>query len=314
MKQFLVCGLVGLTLLSAAAAAWGEGGMTTVPGPTPQADGGLRPVITTSELVVGQNRLAFGLLKEHQPLDEADVVVRVYELHGQQGQLKAQTRAAYARLEVVEQGRHVHIHPDGTRHVHDEATDVRGIYVTQVPFERPGIWGLEILARQGDGPVEGARLTVNVLEAPRTPAPGTPAPRSHNLIASDVRDLHQIDTSEPPDPRLHQVRIADAIAQGRPQVIAFATPKFCTSRICGPVVDIVRTLLPAYGDRVVFTHQEIWRDDAARELFPTVAEWGLQSEPWLFVVDGKGIIRARFEGLTTAREIAAVLRQILAEE
>jgi hypothetical protein len=314
MKQFLICGLVGLTLLSAAAAAWGEGGMTIVPGSTPQADGGLQPVITTSELVVGQNRLAFGLLKEHQPLDEADVVVRVYEIHGQQGQLKAQTRAAYARLEVVEQGRHVHIHPDGTRHVHDEATDVRGIYVTQVTFGRPGIWGLEILARQGDGPVEGSRLTVNVLEAPRTPAPDTPAPRSHNLIASDVRDLHQIDTSEPPDPRLHQVRIADALAQGRPQVIAFAAPKLCTSRICGPVVDIVRTLLPAYGDRVVFTHQEIWRDDAARELFPTVAEWGLQSEPWVFVVDGKGIIRARFEGLTTAREIAAVLRQILAEE
>jgi hypothetical protein len=268
-------------------------------------------MLTTSELVVGHNRLAFGLLKEHQLLDEAEVVVRVYELQGQQAQLKAQMLAPYARLEVVEQGRRVHIHPDGKRHVHSEATDVRGLYVTQVTFERHGPWGLEVLARQGDGPVAMARFNITVLAAPRTPAPGTPAPRSHNLIASDVQDLRQIDTSDPPDPRLHQVRIADAIVQGKSQVIVFATPKFCTSRVCGPVVDIVRTLLPTYGDRVVFTHQEIWQNAAAHKFFPTVVEWNLQTEPWIFVVDGKGIIRAKFEGLTTAREIEAALQQLL---
>jgi hypothetical protein len=311
MKQFLILGLLGLMLLGATTAAWCEGKAATAPGLAPQAGGELQPVITTSELVVGQNRLAFGLLKGHQLLEEADVVVRVYELHGQQGQLKAQTRALYARLEIVEQGQRVHMHPDGTRHVHNETTDVQGIYVTYIMFEWPGTWGLEVLARQGDGPVEVSRFTVNVLEAPHTPTPGTPAPRSYNLIASDVQDLHQIDTSDPPDPRLHQVRIADAIAQGKPQVIVFATPQFCTSRICGPVVDIVRTLLPAYGERVVFTHQEIWQDAAAREFFPTVAEWGLQTEPWIFIVDSKGIIRAKFEGLATAREIEAVLQQVL---
>jgi hypothetical protein len=268
-------------------------------------------MITTSELVVGQNRLAFGLLKEHQLLDDADVVVRVYELHGPQAYLKAQLQAPYARLEIVEQDKMVHMHPDGTRHVHGEATDVRGIYVTQVSFERPGPWGLEVLARKGDGSLDGLRLTVSVLEAPSTPTPGTPAPRSHNLIASDVQDLRRIDTSEPPDPRLHQVRIADAIARGMPQVIVFATPKFCTRRVCGPVVDIVRTLLPAYADRVVFTHQEIWQDATAGEPFRTVVEWSLRTEPWIFVVDGQGIIRAKFEGMTTAREIEAALKQVL---
>jgi hypothetical protein len=91
----------------------------------------------------------------------------------------------------------------------------------------------------------------------------------------------------------------------------FATPRFCTGRTCGPAVDVVRTLLPAYSDRVVFTHQEIWQDASASGLLPTVAEWGPQTEPWIFVVDGKGIIRAKFEGLTTAQEIEAALQQIL---
>jgi hypothetical protein len=114
MKQFLILALMALRFLGPAAVAWCEGGRAYGPPPTqsrraapapeltPQEGGGFQPVIMTSELVVGQNRLAFGLLKEHQLLDEADVMVRVYALHGQQAQLKAQMRAPYARLEVVE--------------------------------------------------------------------------------------------------------------------------------------------------------------------------------------------------------------------
>jgi hypothetical protein len=85
MKQFLILGLVALKLLGSAAATWCEGGAVTAPGLAPQAGGGLQAVMTTSELVVGQNRVAFGLLKEQRSLDDADVVARVYELHGDQG-------------------------------------------------------------------------------------------------------------------------------------------------------------------------------------------------------------------------------------
>ena len=42
----------------------------------------LQVLITTAELVVGQNRFAFGLLKEHQLLEDAHAVVRVYTLEG----------------------------------------------------------------------------------------------------------------------------------------------------------------------------------------------------------------------------------------
>jgi hypothetical protein len=164
---------------------------------------------------------------------------------------------------------------------------------------------------QANGVFEPVRLAVTVLDAPATPAVGSPAPRSRNLIARDVKDLREIDTSLKPDPRLHQVRIAEAIAQGKPQLIVFATPQFCTSRMCGPVVDIVRTLLPTYGKRVAFIHQEIWQDFAEKKMFSTVEEWRLDTEPWVFVVDGKGIIRAKFEGLVTVLEIEDALQQIL---
>ena len=272
----------------------------------------LQVLLTTSELLVGQNRLAFGLLKDGKLLADARVAVRVYAIEGEDARLIAETPVRYHRLEVIERGKRIHIHPDGARHVHGDATDVQGIYVAQVAFPRSGAWGLEVLAQVGSGTVESARLSVSALATSPAPTVGTPAPRSWNRIASDVSELKQIDSSEPPDPRLHRTRIADAIAQGKPQVIVFATPRYCTSRVCGPVVDVVRTLIPAYGDRVVFIHEEIWESESLQKFSPTVEEWNLRSEPWIFVVDGKGIVRARFEGLTTRRELEGALKPVTA--
>jgi hypothetical protein len=279
----------------------------------PTADG-LQVLLTTSELVVGQNRLAFGLLRNGRLLPDARVAVRVYAIDGEDARLVAEAPARYLRLEVIEQGKRIHIHPDGSRHVHGDATDVQGVYVAQVTFPRPGTWGLEILAQSGSGAVESARLSVGALAASVVPMVGTPAPRSRNRIDSDVSDLRQIDSSDPPDPRLHRTRIADAIAQGKPQVIVFATPRYCTSRVCGPVVDIVRTLIPAYGERVAFIHEEIWESGSPQKFSATVEEWNLRSEPWIFVVDGAGIVRARFEGVTTRRELEAALSPVLTPE
>jgi hypothetical protein len=277
----------------------------------PAAGDALQPLITTSEMVVGENRFAFGLLKAGKLLEDADVKLRLYAIDGGELQLAADHKVPYQAVKQVKQERAVHRHADGTEHVHGGDSTIRGLYVAQLSFSRAGDWGVELQVSQAGGAFEAVRLAVTVLETPPTPQVGSPAPRSRNLIARDVKDLREIDTSPKPDARLHQVRIADAIAQGKPQLIVFATPQFCTSRMCGPVVDIVRTLLPTYGKRVAFTHQEIWQDFAEKKMFPTVDEWRLDTEPWIFVVDGSGIIRAKFEGLVTARELEAALQPIL---
>jgi hypothetical protein len=279
-----------------------------------EAKDGLQVLITTSELVVGQNRFAFGLLKANKLLEGADVALRLYAIEGSEAQLAAELNAPYQAVGKIRQQRSVHRHSDGTEHVHGGESGIHGLYVAQVSFARAGTWGMEILANHEKADSRDvARTTVNVLDASHTPAIGSPAPRSRNLIVSDVKDLREIDTSPRPDPRLHRVRIVDAIEQRKPQLIVFATPQFCTSRMCGPVVDIVRTFLPAYGKRVAFTHQEIWQDFAEKKVFPTVAEWRLITEPWIFVVDGQGTIRAKFEGLVTAHELEAALQRALRE-
>ena len=277
-------------------------------------DNKIEPLITTAELTVGENRFAFGLVQANRLVENADVLARLYVLDRGNPQLAGEVKAEYQSVRSGHATKAIHRHADGTRHVHTDDTAVRGLYVTRLNFSGAGSWGIELLVRQHGVSYEPIRFSVPVLQNPQTPAVGTPAPRSRNLIEKDVKNLREIDTSTRPDPRLHQVRIADAIAQGKPQLIVFATPQFCTSRMCGPVVDIVRTLVPVYGKRIAFTHQEIWQNFASKKAFATVDEWGLQTEPWIFLVDGQGIIRAKFEGLVTARELEVALRQLLTGE
>jgi hypothetical protein len=86
--------------------------------------------------------------------------------------------------------------------------------------------------------------------------------------------------------------------------------------MCGPEVHAVQSLEPNYRDRITFIHIEIYRDyrpdPAKRRFTETVQEWRLQSEPWVFLIDSKGLIRMRFEGVADADELHAAIDQLLA--
>ena len=45
---------------------------------------------------------------------------------------------------------------------------------------------------------------------------------------------------------------------------------------------------------------------------PTVAAWGLPSEPWLFAIDGNGVIKTRLDGAIAENEIKTALDQLAA--
>ena len=116
-----------------------------------------------------------------------------------------------------------------------------------------------------------------------------------------------------PDPELYRSSVAGALADHAPFVLVFATPKYCTSRTCGPVVDVVsavRRLHPKSGIR--FIHVEIYKDnDPAKGVNQWVTQWNLPSEPWVFVVGPDGKVRDRFEGTVSVRELDASLRKHL---
>jgi hypothetical protein len=96
-------------------------------------------------------------------------------------------------------------------------------------------------------------------------------------------------------------------------VVVFATPKFCESRTCGPVVDVVDSVRTRFaGKGIRFIHVEIYRGNNPQNgLNRWVREWRLPSEPWTFVVGRDGRIKAKFEGSVSSGELTAAVRILL---
>ncbi|MDP9237917.1 MAG: hypothetical protein M3P30_11080 [Chloroflexota bacterium] len=142
-----------------------------------------------------------------------------------------------------------------------------------------------------------------MLDHSSEPGIGDPAPPSVQQTLANVSDIEQIDSSYPPRPQMHQMTVADAVASSRPTVIAFATPAFCRSRTCAPVMDTVMDPLYAkYAAHANFIHIEPYdlaklRAANIEDEIPATRDWKLQSEPWVFVIDRQGKVAAKFEGI-----------------
>jgi hypothetical protein len=271
-------------------------------------------VFANSELVQGENRFALGIVgSDGLPVVDAKVHLAFYDLTDGKETKRYEMDAASA-VPARDAGivsTENHVHADGSTHIHANAGEEFGIYTTTVNFDKAGTWGVEIKAEKGDFNVTFLPK-FNVVERAGTPKIGDPAPKSRNLTAADVSDITQIDSSSKPSVEMHTATIADTIAAGKPALVLFAVPGYCTSRLCGPEMEIMRKMLPKWSSKVEFIHIEFYKNpaEANKELSETVKEWGLRSEPWFFVIDKTGKISDRFEGPTTLGELEAALQEV----
>ena len=70
---------------------------------------------------------------------------------------------------------------------------------------------------------------------------------------------------------------------------------------------VLQALQQEYGDQANYIHVEIYQDGHPPEVVPAVKEWGLPSEPWLFVVGADGRVADKFEGSITVDEVGPAL-------
>lgn len=193
----------------------------------------------------------------------------------------------------------------------------KGLYVARANFDEPGEWGAVVnVQRPGSEPTQ-LRLAFKVKEKSSTPATGSPVPPSRTLTGATASDIERFSSARPPDPRLYRVSVSDAITQGKPFAVLFATPGFCTSRLCGPSLEVLQKLADQYGDQMNYVHVEIYKDgrpNERQEIVPYVAEWGLTSEPWLFIVGADGRLVDKFEGTITVEEATPSIKRALGAE
>jgi hypothetical protein len=197
--------------------------------------------------------------------------------------------------------------------------DERGLYVVNAEFGEAGVWGAEFTFGAPDGSSETTRLAFTVRETSPTRSVGNPAPASVTPTAADVGgDLSLLSTDDEPVPAFYETSVDEALAAHEPFVLVFATPKFCVSAQCGPTLDRVKPVAAA-NPNVTFINVEPYElqivdgqlqpviTDQNLTPVPSVLEWGILSEPWVFVVDGDGIITGSLDLIFSEAELQAAI-------
>lgn len=261
---------------------------------------GLRTILGTPDLGVGGQRVAFvltnrsGIIKI--PVAKVETFFHPDGGGGpQQGPVETQNARYY-----------------------DFPLGVRGIYVAHLTFDRPGLWGLRVSIPTPDGKRVDMRFNFQVDRRTEAVQVGDEVPETRNRTLADVASVAQLTTSGDPDPQLYDEQIAELKAAGRPFVVTFASPAFCTNALCGPQVEVLSHLRARYSDQASFVHVDLYENpheikgnlsNAVRT--PILEEWGLETDEWTFIVDPSGRVASKFESFAPEGELETALLEML---
>jgi hypothetical protein len=258
------------------------------------------PILVNSQVVCGTNRVVFGLLDAaSRPIATPDRSAKIAFYDLGRDPTKAVSTVDGKFVWAIEGS--------------------RGVYVASVDLTEAGLWGAEFTTAAAGAASETVRITFDVQPTGTTKRVGDKAPASVTPTAANAADIAKISSDPTPDPAFYQTSVDTAIKAGKPFLLAFATPKFCRTAQCGPTLDRVKPLVTDYPT-VGFINVEPYELavtngqlqpvlDAQGQLQPVQAvnEWGLLSEPYIFVVDRTGTITATFEGIVGVDELRAAL-------
>lgn len=286
-------------------AACGTTNGQSSPEPSSVGSGGspsVLPIVVSSEFGVGQNRALFAFLDSKSNAQLADPK-RTLEVGftGPNGQTIAPQKATF--IWAIE--------------------GERAVYAVPVDFPAAGSWTAEFTTSAPGSAPERIQFGFDVKDKTSVLRPGDKAPSVDTPTAEQVGgDLAKVSTDTKPDPTFYTTSVAAALAGHKPFVLAFATPKFCATGQCGPTLDRLKSVAAAHPD-VTFINVEPYQLqftggqlqpvlDANNQLqpVPAVRDYGLMSEPYIFVVDGNGVIKASFEAIFSEQEIDSALKSL----
>lgn len=261
-----------------------------------EATAQIQLVLVPSELIVGPNRFAVGIFDQGGDLvQDADVHLHFYDLTDSTNPSFESEADAY---------------PISTP---DQQVT---IFALEREFPRGGLWGVEVEVSFQDGSqaINGIRFSV-ASDSPSI-GPGEQVPPVQTpTLADRNQDLSLLSSAETPNPAFYQLSLDQAISSGRPTLLLFATPAFCQTRFCGPAYEIFSALEHRYRDTMNFIHVEVFTglpDPEANNwaVAPSMEQFGLESEPWVYLIGQDGTVLYRVEGMFSLEEIDNQIKKI----
>lgn len=183
-------------------------------------------------------------------------------------------------------------------------------------FEFPVAGDYQVTTAINGEDLEPRVFRVGEPDSVQVPQPGQPMPAVETPTTSDARGVDPICTRDP-DCDLHEVTLTEALAAGGPVALIIATPEFCQTAICGPVLDV---LLGQEGDfpDVTMVHAEVYKNPEAvdniadADLAPVIDAYHLGYEPVLFLANADGTIAKRLDTIFDESEVKEALQALTA--
>jgi len=133
---------------------------------------------------------------------------------------------------------------------------------------------------------------------------GMVAPSLKTKTLKDVNgNFSRITSYRFPDERMYQMSVDEALTQGKPIVLEFATPGHCT--VCDKQLQVLKGLMEVYGDDVLFIHIDQYFNPEAFKLFE------VKGDPWTFVIDKEKKITFKQAGRMLYFDLDARIKAVL---
>ena len=187
--------------------------------------------------------------------------------------------------------------------VHTDAAPAPAYVSATVTIPDTGVSYIQVRAKEGT-----AVGAIQAVVAPRGVQTGQAMPAVPTPTVTDALGIEALCTHIPPCD-LHTMTLGDALKTNRPLAVLVATPAFCQTAVCGPVLDILLSNLPKLRPDLLAMHLEVYAkrpsgpEISATPLSPAVRALGLESEPVLFLVGANGIVAAKLDGIVGTAEL-----------
>jgi hypothetical protein len=267
-----------------------------------------KPITTTANLgpanggafTPGEQRVAFGLTNQSGRYVYAPTAVYI-----------AKSPTAPAKGPYLAPADPMTVPPQYRSEQNAGPNGIQAIYWTKLPVPGTGTFDLLALTRTKTGLI-GSPGEIAVASTSPIPGVGQRPPAISTLTLPDVHgDVGLLTTRTPPE-QMHSVSFQNVLGK-RPIALLFSTPELCTSKVCGPVTDVMVELQhqPQFAG-ITFIHQEIYVDnDPAKGLRPQMNAFHQETEPWLYTINSHGVIAARLQGAFGVNEARQALEAAL---
>ena len=173
----------------------------------------------------------------------------------------------------------------------------------RVDIDKPGIYTLIV----DGGPEEGAAIQVLNATEVLIPLVGSQLPGFDTPTLDDHRGVEPVCTRTPEPCEFHNITLNEALALKKPIAYLVGTPAHCQTGTCAPALEALISVKKSIGNAMTFLHAEIYTDDKATTVAPSVVALKMEYEPAIYITDASGKIVERFDAVFDADEINAAI-------